>query len=82
MCPEHMSQHGDYSQGTEFVLGIAEPKGGPTVNGILDMDRSLAEDMLIITCPECKDEKHLELDANDTYNCGGCGRTITVPTIM
>lgn len=83
MCPEHSVQHGKDVEhlGTEFVLGIAEPKGGPAVDGILDMDASLTEDILIINCPECKDEKRLEFDADGTYVCDGCGSTVNIPSI-
>lgn len=84
MCPEHSAQHGKSVEllGTEFVLGIAEPKGGNPIDGILDMDRTINEEMLIINCPECKDEKYLELDASGNYLCDGCGSTINIPSIL
>lgn len=84
MCPECASEKGVNveSLGTEFVLGIAEPKGGDPVNGILDIDRSMTTGFLMITCPECNDEKHLELDADGTYVCDGCGSTVNIPTLL
>lgn len=84
MCPEHAVEYGCNVElmGTEFILGIAEPRGGKAVNGILDMNTSISEDILVIICPECKDEKRLELDAKGTYICGGCGLTINIPTIL
>lgn len=84
MCPDHAVMHGVNVKllGTEFVLGIAEPKGGDPIQGVMDLERSMAEDMLIVICPECKDEKHLELDATGTYVCDGCGFTVNIPSIV
>ena len=82
MCAEHAVEHGgDLTIGIEFVEGIADPKEGPAVMADIDMDRSMTEDALVLTCPDCDEEKRLELDATGTFNCEGCGRALTIPNI-
>jgi ribosomal protein S27E len=84
MCPEHEAEHGKSveAMGSEFVSGIHPKVDGPDVVGILEMEKSMKDDNLTVICSNCKEEKRLETDASGTYDCAGCGRSVTIPSLF
>lgn len=83
MCPECFMSKGNDPQGIgcEFIIGIAEAVSGAPLVGTLDIEKTMESDTLIVTCP-CTEERHLELDAEGEYQCEGCGRQVTIPSLF
>ena len=46
------------------------------------MEATIKNDDLTVKCSNCKEIKHLEMDAEGTYQCSGCGRTVTIPSLF
>lgn len=84
MCPEHRDEYGNDVEvmGTEFISGVHPPVDGPSVVGTLDRESSKRDDNLTVKCSNCKEENRLETDASGTYNCPGCGRSVTIPSLF
>jgi hypothetical protein len=68
------------SMGTEFVAREPQPKKAVEVSGIerTENPEELFFSDRYIGCPECGEDRHVEPDADYTYQCG-CGVTVKVP---
>lgn len=89
MCPECFKAKGTGTVGTERVLKMI-PKSDTqdkVVNGIEDDSMEYMEAVIMqdehrcIECPECGFVRHVEPDADYTYECE-CGVKVKVPCFM
>jgi ribosomal protein L37AE/L43A len=59
----------------------AEPVDDATIYDV-EGEPSTRMDHQVITCPKCKTEKKLEIDAEGPYTCGHCSRKLRVKPLF